>query len=410
MQLTFSRRRFLYQSLTAFGTVLFANGCSRSSTDSAKPHTSEAATGPARTIAGAEGADAFGPLLPPDANQLRLPPGFTSRLVATTGRFVGNTEHRWHAEPDGGATFAAPDGGWVYVSNAEVPRSGGGVGAIRFDADGAIVDAYSILTGTTRNCAGGRTPWQSWLSCEETQDGRVWECDPFAPSSEGIPRPALGIFNHEAAAVDATHQVIYLTEDEPDGRLYRFRPARYPQLDSGTLEAAEVLDPEGRGPIKPGESRGLRWHPVSDPSAARLATRYQVGKATPFAGGEGTWFHAGQIYFATKGDNRVWQIDTRSGQISIVYDYATSKVKALHGVDNVFASSAGDVLVAEDQGNFEIVALTPSGQVKPIVQIVGQDSSSEVTGPALSPDGTRLYFSSQSGPGRTYEVTGPFVG
>ncbi len=425
MQPTFSRRRFLYQSLTAFGTVIFANGCSRSSSDPAPPNNftddtdalkaadgSKAAdaTKAIPGVQGAQGADAFGPLQPPDANQLRLPTGFSSRLVATTGRSVGHTEHLWHAEPDGGATFAAPDGGWVYVSNAEVPRSGGGVGAIRFDADGTIVDAYSILKGTTRNCAGGRTPWQTWLSCEETQDGRVWECDPFAPGSQGIPRPAMGVFNHEAAAVDGTGQAIYLTEDEPDGRLYRFRPASYPKLEGGVLEAAEILDPEARGPIEPGESRELRWHPVADPSARNLATRYQAPKATDFAGGEGAWLNAGQIYFATKGDNRVWQIDTRSDRISIVYDYATSEVKALHGVDNVFASPAGDVLVAEDGGDFEIVALTPSGQVKPIVQMVGQDSSSEVTGPALSPDGTRLYFSSQSGPGRTYEVTGPFIG
>ncbi len=76
------------------------------------------------------GADAFGPLQPADGNGLRLPPGFSSRVVAVTGLAVGTTTHSWHPEPDGGATFSAPDGGWVYVSNSEV--ASGGVGAIRF--------------------------------------------------------------------------------------------------------------------------------------------------------------------------------------------------------------------------------------------------------------------------------------
>ncbi|MFK7896263.1 MAG: alkaline phosphatase PhoX [Myxococcota bacterium] len=408
MKPDFLRRRFLYQSLTSFGGVILMGGCAAQKTGLAPRVEAE---GP-RTALAAPGADGFSPLGPPDQNQLRLPEGFSSRIVATTGEPVGRTEHTWHAEPDGGATFATPSGGWVYVSNAEVVRGGGGVGAIEFDAAGEIVDAYSILSGTTRNCAGGPTPWQTWLSCEETRQGRVWECDPFTKGSEGIPRPAMGVFNHEAAAVDAAHQQVFLTEDERDGRLYRFRPANYPKLDRGVLEVAEILDPAGRGSIQRGESRRLRWHPVPDPETRRgVPTREQVRSSTPFNGGEGAWQNAGRIYFATKGDHRVWELDPESDQIRILYEHATAAPgkAALRGVDNVFASQTGDILVAEDGGNFEIVALTPSGQVKPIVQIVNQTNSSEVTGPALSPDGTRLYFSSQSGPGKTYEVRGPFV-
>ncbi len=367
------------------------------------------------------GADSFGPLQAPDAHGLRLPPGFTSRVVAVSHERVGPTSHTWHPNPDGGATFATPDGGWVYVSNSESGAAFGGVGAIRFAPNGAIRDAYRILSGTVRNCAGGPTPWGTWLSCEEIDAGLVYECDPFTPGSQGVVRPALGTFNHEAVAVDPRHERLYLTEDKPEGLLYRFTATRLPDLASGHLEVAEVLDPGDEGAIQPGQVRPLRWHPLPEPNPARgsvqdighrpregRATRFQVPEATPFDGGEGCWFESGRVYFSTKGDGRVWALDTASDTIEILYDVATSAEPELLNPDNVTASSRGDVFVAEDPGNLRIVALTAGGAVKPVVEITGQ-TGTEVTGPALSPDGAHLYFSSQRHPGITYEVTGPFV-
>ena len=362
--------------------------------------TAIAANNPAGAAAG------FGPIGPPDANNLRLPQGFTSRVVATSNTQVASTGYTWHPAPDGGATFETGDGGWVYVSNAERSLGAGGVGAIRFDAGGTIVDAYSILSGTSRNCAGGPTPWGTWLSCEETSRGEVFECDPLAPGSQGVARTRMGVFQHEAAAVDPLRQVVYLTEDRSDGLLYRYVPNAYPDLSSGVLEAAEVLG----GPIAPGDVRQLTWHVVPDPTYSGFTpTRYQVGAATDFDGGEGCWYEGGLVYFSTKGDNRVWKIDTATEEISIVYDLATSSNPVLSNVDNVYVSPCGDVYVAEDPGNLQIVALTPGGDVQPIMELAGT-SGSEITGPALSPDGTRLYFSSQRNPGVTYEVTGPFLG
>ena len=106
---------------------------------------------------GAGGPGPYGPLLPADALGLQLPAGFRSRIVAQGGELVTGTSHLWHLDADGGGTFRVP-GGYVYVSNSKRDKGKGGVGAIKFDHRGRIVDAYSICSGTNRNCSGGPPP------------------------------------------------------------------------------------------------------------------------------------------------------------------------------------------------------------------------------------------------------------
>ena len=349
----------------------------------------------------------LGPLGAPDANGVQLPAGFSSRIVARSGETVAGTGFAWHSTPDGGGVMATSDDGWIYLSNSELGGGSGGASALRFDSQARVVAAYSICSGTNRNCAGGVTPWGTWLSCEEVDRGLVWECDPFGQAPP-IALTALGVFKHEAAAVDPTSDFIYMTEDVSDGGFYRFRAtgatAGRPDLSQGVLEIAEV-----------GTDDRIVWHPVPDPSAATTPTRRQVAAATPFSGGEGIWYGQGRVTFTTKGDNRIWVYDLQSGSLRVRYDAGSFTSPVLTGVDNVTGVPfSEDIVVAEDGGNLELVAVTAQDQLIPIVRLVGHDAS-EVSGPAFSPDGTRLYFSSQRGTtgsgadGVTFEVTGPFV-
>ncbi|MGW4775834.1 alkaline phosphatase PhoX [Streptomyces filamentosus] len=349
------------------------------------------------------GAGPYGALGSADANGIMLPTGFTSRVIARSGQTVPGTSYTWHNAPDGGACFA--DGtGWIYVSNSEINPSGG-ASAVRFSSAGAVTGAYRVLANTRQNCAGGKTPWNTWLSCEEVSLGYVYETDPYGVNA-AVRRDAMGRFKHEAAAADPVRKVVYLTEDETDGCFYRFVPTTWGSLASGTLQV-----------LKAGTatSGSFTWQNVPDPDGSPTTTRTQVSGAKKFSGGEGCHYADDKVWFTTKGDNRLWQLNLTNNTYELAYDdsLVPGGAAPLTGVDNVTGASSGDLYVAEDGGNMEICLITPDDTVAPFLRITGQ-SGSEITGPAFSPDGTRLYFSSQRGTsgsssgGITYEVTGPF--
>ncbi len=385
----------------------------------------------------------IGELQPVDANDLALPSGFSSRVVARNNdaglAARSSTGYAWHLFPDGGACFERPEGGWIYTSNSEVPLSGsGGCGALVFNADGSIEDAYSILKATTQNCAGGKTPWNTWVSCEETSAGLCWECDPYAPG-QGIAKPALGRFAHEAIAVDLRHHTIYLTEDAGSGRFYRWiaDPADIDPLtgrmamEQGRLQCMNLMGYENGG--YEAEDMRLRqlipvnWADALSPDQEQGSHR---GPGTVFKGGEGLWYHElpasvreippggsvptrGLVFWTCKGDNRVFALDVENQLVELIFD--NSQIEpGFADVDNLTVSPAGDILVAEDGSAVRIMVVLPNQPARILAQLGDSHRASEICGPAFSPDGSRLYFSSQRGPdftgspsGTTFEILIP---
>ncbi len=349
----------------------------------------------------------YGPLGPPDENGVRLPEGFRSRLVARGDEVVPGTGYRWHLASDGMASFPREDGGFVLVSNSETIE--GGASALRFARDGRVEDAYRILSGTTQNCSGGGTPWGTWLSCEEVEDGRVWECDPSG-RRRAVAHPAMGVFKHEAAAVDPRARRVYLTEDLIDGGLYRYTPAHWPDLSRGLLEIAR-------------ESGGrVEWVGLPDPLARRERTRRQVAGSLQLKRGEGIWLDGSTLYVSTTADHRVHAYDTGRERIEVIYDGLASRSAPLLRVDQMTGSRAGEIFVCEDIATEEIDmgVIDSDRRASRFLSVTGpQHERSELTGVTFDPSGRRMFFSSQRafpeselvpGPGAVYEVTGPFRG
>jgi hypothetical protein len=193
---------------------------------------------------------------------------------------------------------------------------------------------------------------------------------------------------------------------DTNGKFYRFVPTAWGDLSSGTLQ---VLVAGG------GTSGSFTWANVPDPDGSPTATRSQVSGAKSFNGGEGCHYANDTVWFTTKGDNRVWQLNLAGNTYELAYDdsLVSPGTAPLTGVDNITGSAAGDLYVAEDGGNMEICLITPDDTISVFLRIAGH-SSSEITGPAFTPAGNRLYFSSQRGTtgtssgGITYCVTGPF--
>lgn len=168
---------------------------------------------------------------------LLLSEGLDARIIALTGQKVpydlgGWSSEFFHQNPDAGATFPDPSdsnpGGWIYTSNSEVNFQQGGVGALTFDRDGNVIDYRMVLKNSTMNCGGGRSPWATWVSCEEIEAvGQIYQVDPTGRRNPEVITLGSDGGRWESFAYDVRDRNtprFFATEDRQKGALRRFTP------------------------------------------------------------------------------------------------------------------------------------------------------------------------------------------
>jgi secreted PhoX family phosphatase len=395
--------------------------------------------------------------------ELALPDSFSYSVLGSAGKPMSDGNPTPGAF-DGMAAFALPNGNVRLIRNHENRdgpdtakvkgdaskaydrKAGGGTTSleVRVGTDGSVepVRDFVSLNGTIVNCAGGPTPWGSWLSCEESVEGRangwteehgyIFEVPATAEATvAAVPLKAMGRFVHEAVAVDPATGIVYETEDRsPTAGFYRFIPATRGRLAAGGR--LQMLAVEGRRNYDTGTGQKIgaplpaRWLDIAepDPKGSNISTAvfdqgYAQGAAR-FARLEGCWYGDRSIYFhATNGGDalvgQVWRYRPTAadrGELVLVFESPSRDV--LDYPDNIAVSPRGGIVICEDgEGEQYLRGLTPEGAIFDL----GKNllNQSEFAGACFSPDGGVLFVNIQGSTldsgavaGRTLAIRGPW--
>ena len=424
-----------------------------------------------------------GRALRPDPNQLLdVPEGFSYDIVSRRGTMMDDGLPVPGAH-DGMATFEGHDGRVILICNHELsplsghsgpfaeqlvelpesmksrlydrggertPGAGGTTTTIYNPATRETERQFLSLGGTDINCAGGKTPWNSWLSCEESfgqpgpglsnqgaeifrdrAHGYVFEVPAAATElTFAMPLKALGRFEHEAAAVHSATGIVYLTEDQWHSLFYRFLPNVGGDLRAGgrlqalAIQGVPAMETHNwnNADMQLDDSRNTHWIDLDnvDSDVNDLRLRGAEKGAATFARGEGLTAAGGEFAFTCTlgGPDRLGQIFNyrpspfegqaneldRPGQLTLIAQAGPTSL--LKNCDNLTMAPWGDLIVCEDtEGNCALVGVRPSGQQYLIAN--NAYSTSELAGVCFSPDGRTLFLNIQY-PGTTVAITGPW--
>ncbi|MER8003500.1 alkaline phosphatase PhoX [Streptomyces sp. NPDC095613] len=411
----------------------------------------------------------YGPLVPDPDGLLDLPEGFGYRVLSREGDPLRSGEGPVPGNHDGMAAFAGRRGRVHLVRNHENrataprpvpvvpgltydPMGKGGCTALELDGRDRVLGERVAIAGTAVNCAGGPTPWGTWLTCEETEDragtngytkdhGFVFEVDGSDPRRTGaVPLTAMGRFQHEAVAIDPGNGTVYETEDafdKPFGLFYRFLPNK-PRGGIGSLRAGGTLEAmrvPGVPDLSTVQETGatfdrIEWVPVPDPLAKETPIRFQdfgAGGITHAQKLEGCYWGGRCVYFVSSFAHRsagsaadhfgqVWRYDPHRRRLTLVILFGPDTDVQLPGEspDNICLAPGGGLMVCEDGGGAQhVFGVTRKGEVYAVArgaQNVGTPDDpewGEFAGVTFSPDGRTMYVNCYD-PGTTFAVTGPW--